>query len=455
MNVQLEKIGEFTGKFIVTVNENDYTETLNKRLKEIGKTHNFPGFRKGHVPFGQLVRQFGKEVKSEVINQEVYTAVVKYIQDNKLEVLGEPLPVELKEVSMDQKDYTFEYEIGLAPEINVDLAATTLPYYEIEVSDKMIEDEDNAYRERFGAQVPGEEVDDKAIVKGAIFELNPDGSVKESEDAIQVVDGIVAPFYFTDKEEAQKFIGKKVGDKVVFNPARTCNNNAAEIASKLHLENKEKAAEITGDFELAISEIIVVKKAEHNEEFFTNVFGKDQVKNEEEYTAALKERIAAQLARNSAMLFRFQSEKELINKYGNFDLPAEFLKKWLIRRNADQLNEENINAEYEKLIPVFKWEIIRGHIAEDLKIELNEADVINFAKMVAAQQFAQYGMTNMEDAVLEDYAKRMLADKQTRQRIAESVMEEKLYNGIKAKANLDTKTVSFEEFKTIAEEAQK
>ncbi|MEE0978652.1 MAG: trigger factor [Muribaculaceae bacterium] len=455
MNVQLEKIGEFTGKFIVTVNENDYTETLNKRLKEIGKTHNFPGFRKGHVPFGQLVRQFGKEVKSEVINQEVYTAVVKYIQDNKLEVLGEPLPVELKEVSMDQKDYTFEYEIGLAPEINVDLAATTLPYYEIEVSDKMIEDEDNAYRERFGAQVPGEEVDDKAIVKGAIFELNPDGSVKESEDAIQVVDGIVAPFYFTDKEEAQKFIGKKVGDKVVFNPARTCNNNAAEIASMLHLENKEKAAEITGDFELAISEIIVVKKAEHNEEFFTNVFGKDQVKNEEEYTAALKERIAAQLARNSAMLFRFQSEKELINKYGNFDLPAEFLKKWLIRRNADQLNEENINAEYEKLIPVFKWEIIRGHIAEDLKIELNEADVINFAKMVAAQQFAQYGMTNMEDAVLEDYAKRMLADKQTRQRIAESVMEEKLYNGIKAKANLDTKTVSFEEFKTIAEEAQK
>ena len=455
MNVQLEKIGEFTGKFIVTVNENDYTETLNKRLKEIGKTHNFPGFRKGHVPFGQLVRQFGKEVKSEVINPEVYTAVVKYIQDNKLEVLGEPLPVELKEVSMDQKDYTFEYEIGLAPEINVDLAATTLPYYEIEVSDKMIEDEDNAYRERFGAQVPGEEVDDKAIVKGAIFELNPDGSVKESEDAIQVVDGIVAPFYFTDKEEAQKFIGKKVGDKVVFNPARTCNNNAAEIASMLHLENKEKAAEITGDFELAISEIIVVKKAEHNEEFFTNVFGKDQVKNEEEYTAALKERIAAQLARNSAMLFRFQSEKELINKYGNFDLPAEFLKKWLIRRNADQLNEENINAEYEKLIPVFKWEIIRGHIAEDLKIELNEADVINFAKMVAAQQFAQYGMTNMEDAVLEDYAKRMLADKQTRQRIAESVMEEKLYNGIKAKANLDTKTVSFEEFKTIAEEAQK
>lgn len=455
MNVELEKIGDYTGKFVVTVNENDYAENLTKRLKEIGKTHNFPGFRKGHVPFNQLVRQFGKEVKSEILNNEVYHAVIKYIQDNKLEVLGEPIPVELKEISMDQKDYTFEYEIGLAPEIHVDLNDVTIPYYQIEVTDKMIEDEDNAYRERFGAQVPGEEVDDKAVVKGAIFELNPDGTVKESEDAIQVVDGIVAPFYFTDKDEAAKFVGKKVGDKVVFNPAKTCNGNAAEIASMLHLENKEKAAEITGDFEFAISEIIVVKKAEHNEEFFTNVFGKDKVHNEEEYKEAVKERIATQLARNSNMLFRFQAEKDLISKYGNFDLPAEFLKKWLLLRNPEQLTEVNINEEYEKLIPVFKWELIRGHITEDLKIELKEEDMVNFAKMIAAQQFAQYGMTNMEESVLEDYAKRMLADKNSRQRVAESVMEEKLYNAIKAKVNLDVKTVSFDEFKTIAAEAQK
>ena len=155
------------------------------------------------------------------------------------------------------------------------------------------------------------------------------------------------------------------------------------------------------------------------------------------------------------MLFRFQSEKILIEKYGNFDLPAEFLKKWLMLRNPEQLNAANIDEEYTKLIPVFKWELIRGNIAEQLQIELKEEDVNAFAKMIAARQFAQYGMTNMDDSVLEDYAKRMLADKNTRQRIAESVMEEKLYNGIKAKVNLDTKTVSFDEFKTIAEEAQK
>lgn len=455
MNVELEKIGEYTGKFVVTVNENDYAETLNKRLKEIGRTHNFPGFRKGHVPFSQLVRQFGKEVKSDILNHEVYDAVIKYIQDNKLQILGEPIPVELKEISMDQKDYTFEYEIGIAPEINVELTETAIPYYQIEVTDKMIEDEDKAYRERFGAQVPGEEVDDKAVVKGAIFELNPDGTVKETPDAIQVVDGIVAPFYFTDKDEEAKFIGKKVGDKVVFNPAKTCNNNAAEIASMLHIDDKEKAAAITGDFQFVISEIIVVKKAEHDEEFFTNVFGKDIVHNEEEYTEAVKARIASQLARNSNMLFRYQAEKALIDKFGNFELPAEFLKKWLMLRNPKELTAVNIEEEYTKLIPVFKWELIRGHIAEDLNIEVKEDDLVNYAKAIAAQQFAQYGMTNMDDSVLGDYAQRMLNDSKTRNRVYESVMEEKLYNAIKAKVNLDIKTVSFDEFKTIAEETQK
>lgn len=455
MNVELEKIGEYTGKFVVTVNENDYAETLNKRLKEIGRTHNFPGFRKGHVPFSQLVRQFGKEVKSDILNHEVYDAVIKYIQDNKIQILGEPIPVELKEISMDQKDYTFEYEIGIAPEINVELTETAIPYYQIEVTDKMIDDEDKAYRERFGAQVPGEEVDDKAVVKGAIFELNPDGTVKETPDAIQVVDGIVAPFYFTDKDEEAKFIGKKVGDKVVFNPAKTCNNNAAEIASMLHIDDKEKAAAITGDFQFVISEIIVVKKAEHDEEFFTNVFGKDMVHNEEEYTEAVKARIASQLARNSNMLFRYQAEKALIDKFGNFELPAEFLKKWLMLRNPKELTAENIEEEYTKLIPVFKWELIRGHIAEDLNIEVKEDDLVNYAKAIAAQQFAQYGMTNMDDSVLGDYAQRMLNDSKTRNRVYESVMEEKLYNAIKAKVNLDVKTVSFDEFKTIAEETQK
>ncbi|MDE5844295.1 MAG: trigger factor [Muribaculaceae bacterium] len=452
MNVTLEKLNDLTAKIIVNVEENDYKEKLNKDLKQIAKTHDFPGFRKGHVPFSQVERRFGKAVKSDIINQEVFNKVIEYLKENKINILGEPLPIEIKEVSLDQKDYTFEYEVGLTPEVKIDLESLKIPFYQIKVTDEMVEDQDKALRERFGAQIPGETVEDNALVKGAIMELNPDGSVKESEDAIQVIDGIVAPSYFTDKEQTKLFLGKKVGDKVVFNPAKTCNGNPVELASMLHLD-KDKAASVTGDFELAISEIIVVRPAEHNEEFFKNVFG-EEVKDEETYNKNLREMIAAQLAPNSEGLFRYQAEKEIIEKFGKFELPAEFLKKWLVARN-EELNAENIDTEYERLVPAFKWELIKGDICSKNDIKVEEPELLAFAKQMAMRQFAQYGMTNLSEDIFEDYAKRMINDSKTRNQIVEQVVDNKMYNAIKAKAQVKNKEVSLDEFKKVAEEAQK
>lgn len=452
MNVTLEKLNGLTAKIIVNVEENDYKEKLTKDLKQIAKTHDFPGFRKGHVPFSQVERRFGKAVKSDIINQEVFNKVIDYLKENKINILGEPMPVEIKEISLDQKDYTFEYEIGLSPEVNIDLEALKLPYYTIKVTDEMVEEQDKALRQRFGAQVPGEEVEDNALVKGAIMELNPDGTVKETEDAIQVIDGIVAPSYFTDKEQTNLFLGKKVGDKVVFNPAKTCNGNATELASMLHID-KEKAADVTADFEMAISEIIVVRLAEHNEEFFKNVFG-EEVKDEATYMARLREMVASQLAPNSEGLFRYMTEKELIEKFGGFEMPAEFLKKWLIARN-EELNAENIDAEYDRLVPAFKWELIKGEICAKNDIKVEEPELLSFAKAMAMRQFAQYGMTNLTEDIFEDYAKRMLADAKTRNQMVDQVVDTKMFNAIKAKATIENKEVTLDEFRKIAEESQK
>ena len=281
MQVTLEKNGNLEGRIKVEVVKDDYAQKVDKELKEIGRTRQIPGFRKGHVSIDQLRRRFGKDVKSHVLNEEVYRAVIDYIRENKLDVLGEPLPVEVKEINLDDTDYTFEYEIGLAPEINVELNKDiTVPYYTINVTDEMVKEQDTALCERFGAQVPGEEVDAKALVKGAIMQLAEDGTVRTDEDAVQVVDGIVAPMYFTDKDQAALFLGKKVGDKVVFNPFKTCNGNAAELASMLHVD-KDKAVTLTGDFELAISEIIVLKPAQHGEEFYKEVFPGNAEVNDE------------------------------------------------------------------------------------------------------------------------------------------------------------------------------
>ncbi|MCM1518294.1 MAG: trigger factor family protein [Pseudoflavonifractor sp.] len=452
MNVTLDKTGNVSAKLTVTVEEKDYQEKVTKDLKEIGKRHAIPGFRQGHVPFGELKRRFGKQVTSDVINREVYEAVTNYIKENNLSILGEPLPVEIKELDLaNQKDFTFEYEIGLAPEIDVKIdKETKLPFNLIEVSQEMIDQQNQAFRERFGAQVPGEVFEPKALVKGAIMELNEDGSVKESEDAIQVINGIVAPMYFKSKEEADKFEGKKVGDKVVFNPYNTCDGNVTELSSMLQID-KDRAANVKGDFEMAISEIIVVKLADLNEEFFKNVFG-DKVKTEEEYFAALKEMIARQLLGNSNMLFRADTERILVEKYGNVELPAEFLKKWLVARN-DGFTAENIDAEFARMEPSLKWQLIKERIAKQLDVKIEEADVINHAKFIAANQFAQYGMTNIDDETLTDYAKRILADKQYRPRIVEEVGDIKLFSAIKDNADVEEKTVSLDQFKELAEKA--
>ncbi len=448
MNVTLEKTSDIEGKILVNVTEADYADKVTAELKKIGKTHRIPGFREGHVPMAQLKRMFGKQAKSEVLNNEVYSAVIKYLQENKVNILGEPLPANVKEINLDDKDYTFEYEVGLAPQINVDINKDIhLDYYDIEVSKEMVEEQDKSFRQRFAAQVPGEEVEGRAIVKGSIQQLNEDGSVNENEGAVQVIDGIVAPFTFADEDEKAKFMGKKINDKVVFNPYASCKGNPVELASMLHLD-KEIAKDVKSDFVFAISEIIVAKDAEHNQEFFDNVFGRDKVHSEEEYEKTVSEMIKSQLAGNSISLFNHEASEYLVKTYGDFELPATFLKKWLVARN-NELTAENIDKEYEDMLPSLKWQLIKERVAEKLDVKVNSEDVLAYAKNIARHQFMQYGITNMDEETITSTAKRILEDKNYSAQIADQVSDNKLYDAIRHAVTIDTKPVSFEDFKAM------
>lgn len=450
MNLTANNTDAVSMRLTVSVEENDYKTKVNEELKRIGRTHQIPGFRKGHVSLADLQRRFGRQVTSDVINQVVFEAVMKYIEDNKLNVLGQPMPVEVKELDLkNQKDFTFEYDLALAPELNITIdKSVTMPFYNIEVSDEMIDEQDKNLRKRFGAQVPGEEFEPDSLVKGAIMELNEDGTVKEGDDAIQVVSGIVAPMYFVDKAEAVKFEGKKVGDKVVFNPRRAADGNITELSSMLNID-KERTAAVQGDFEMAISEIIVVRPAELGEEFYTNVFGKDQVSDENTYREKVKEMIASELAGNSDMLFRFTAKKELLAKYGDMQLPDAILKAWLISRN-EGLNAENIDESYDRMKDDLKWQLIKEQIAKILEIKIEEDDLLEFAKGIAYRQFAQYGMTNVDDETLTNYAKNIVEDKNYRGRLVEQVGDVKLFNALKNAITLDEKNESLDSFKEIA-----
>ena len=450
MNITANNNDAVSMRLTVSVEENDYKAKVNDELKRIGRTHQIPGFRKGHISIADLQRRFGRQVTSDVINQVVFDAVLKYIEDNKLNVLGAPLPVEVKELDLkNNKEFTFEYDLAIAPELNVTVDnSVELPYYEIEVSDSMIDEQDQAFRKRFGAQVSGEEFEADALVKGSIVELNEDGSVKEGEDAIKVEGGIVAPMYFAGKEEADKFNGAKVGDKVVFNPRNAAGSNETELSSMLNID-KERAASVQGNFEFTISEIIVVRPAELGEEFYANVFGKGKVNDEAEYRNAIKELIAKELSGNSQMIFRFAARKNFMEKYGDMQLPDALLQRWLISRN-EELTEENIDARYENISTDLKWQLVKEQVAQKLEIKIEEADILNFAKGLAAQQFAQYGMHNVDEETIERYAKSIMEDKNYRNNLIEQVGDVKLFDSLAAAVTLKKEVVSLDQFKEIA-----
>ncbi|WP_301708393.1 trigger factor [uncultured Duncaniella sp.] len=426
--------------------ENDYKDDVTKKLKEIGRTHVIPGFRKGHVPFGELKRRFGKQLTSDVINDTVYRAVIDYITENKLNVMGHPMPVEVKE-AFEEGDQEFKYDLALIPTLDIKPSADDhYPFYEIEVTDEMIDEQDTNMRKRFGSQKPGEEMTADAVVKGSLMQLNENGEVNTNEGAIQVTDGIVFPLYFKDKEETAKFDGKKPGDKVVFNPNKAAGGDAGELASMLHVD-KAIAGDIHNDFEMNISEIIVNQPAELGEEYYNNVFGLDKVHNEEEYRAAIKELIAGELAQNSHILFRNTFDKAMMEKYGDMQLPAATIKKLFF---ADAENADEAFASQEAAI---KHEIIENNLLKNLEIKVEPNEVLDTAKALTARQFAQYGLAGMDDEVITKYAKEQIEKEEIRNQLIQQILSSKLYTAIEGMVSLDKETVSLDKFKEIAQNA--
>ena len=281
MNVTLDRIDNVNGVITLSIEEKDYQEKVKKELKQIGMKHPLPGFRPGHVPASLLQKKYGKDVLVEIVNREIYDNLVNYIQENKLNILGEPIISNAEEVNFDtMKDFSFKFEVGFAPEVSLKLDNTvTVPYYNIEVDQKMVDQQNEMLCKRFGKQVKGEQVDATALVKGSMVELDENGAVKEN--GLNVESTIVAPQYFKSEDEKAKFADKKLGDEIVFNPWATCEGNLGELSSMMNVDREQ--ADIKSDFKLTVNEILVNQPAELNQELFDAVFGKDSCKNEEEY----------------------------------------------------------------------------------------------------------------------------------------------------------------------------
>lgn len=451
MNVEFQKVDDVHGIITVTVGQADYADTVKKELKNIGKTHAEPGFRAGHVPAGVLEKKYGKSVKYDVVSKLVGQELYKYIEDNHLAVLGQPIPFKENDLDPNETDFTLKFNVGLAPVMDIKADKEMhIPYYKIKISDEMIDEQDKQLRRRFGKQEPGETVDETALVKGVLRELDADGN---DEGGLVIENGIVAPQYFKDRAQAELFMGKHVGDKVVFNPWATCDGNPSEMSSMLNIDKKD-VENYKGDFEMDIKEIIVLKPAELGEEYYKEVFGADgTVKDETSYRAAVKAMIENSLSGEENFRFTIDARNVIMDKVKDTKLPDDILKENLIINNKD-INESNVDEVYESSKGSLLWDLAKDTLMTQMGIEINEEDVKQTAKMMARQQFAQYGMANPPEEAIDRFADDILKDKKAIDRIRQNTVDMKFFTALREAVTVDEKEVTPEEFNALFKNEQ-
>lgn len=451
MNVEFQKVDDVHGIITVTVEQADYADTVKKELKNIGKTHAEPGFRAGHVPAGVLEKKYGKSVKYDVVSKLVGQELYKYIEDNHLAVLGQPIPFKENDLDPNETDFTLKFNVGLAPVMDIKADKEMhIPYYKIKISEEMIDEQDKQLRRRFGKQEPGETVDETALVKGVLRELDADGN---ADGGLVIENGIVAPQYFKDHAQAELFIGKHVGDKVVFNPWATCDGNPSEMSSMLNIDKKD-VENYKGDFEMDIKEIIVLKPAELGEEYYKEVFGADStVKDEASYRAAVKAMIENSLSGEENFRFTIDARNVIMDKVKDTKLPDDILKEYLIINNKD-INESNVDEVYESSKGSLLWDLAKDTLMTQMGIEMTEEDVKQTAKMMARQQFAQYGMANPPEEAIDRFADDILKDKKAIDRIRQNTVDMKFFTGLREAVTVDEKEVTPEEFNALFKNEQ-
>ncbi len=451
MNVSLQNIDKVSALLTVKLEKADYQERVEKALKDLRRRVNMPGFRQGMVPMGLIKKQYGKAVLAEEINKILQEKVYEYVRENKINMLGEPLPNEEKQPVIDfatQEEFEFVFDIALAPEFKAELSKEdTVPFYNIQVSDEMIDRQMSSYKQRTGKYEKVESYQDKDMVKGHLAELDENNNVKEG--GLQVEDAIMMPSYFKNDEQKALFNGAKENDVLTINPSVAYDGSEVELSSLLKIK-KEEVAEHKGNFSFQITEITRFVEGELTQELFDEVFGEGVVKSEEEFRAKTKESMASQLEGDSNYRFLVDVRNLLVEKIGKLEFPDALLKKIMYLNNKDK-GEAFVEENYDKSIEQLTWHLIKEQLVKDNEIKVEQADVLEQAKRTTRAQFAQYGMINVPEDVVTNYAQEMLKKQETVQAMVDQSVEAKLALALKDKVTLENKEVSMEEFTKLFE----
>ena len=451
MEITLQNVSDVKGMLTVKLVKADYEPKVEKALKTFRQKANIPGFRPGMVPMGLIKKQYGSAVKAEEINKMLQEAVYGYLKENKVDMLGEPLPNEDQQKTLDfdtMEELEFLYDIALAPKFDAALtSADTLPYYTIEISEEMVSNQVNMYTQRNGRYEKVEEYADNDMVKGLMCQLDENGNTVEG--GIQAEDAVVLPKYMKNAAQTALFEGTKVGDVITINPREAYDGNEAELASLLKI-SKEEAANVNSNFSYQISEITRYVPGDLTQEIFDQVYGEGAVNSEEEFRARVKEDLTKQFVPESDYKFLIDVREYVMNRIGELKFADDVLKRIMHINNPDK-DDAYVDEHYANTIKELSWHLVKEQLVEKAGIKLEENDLLNQAKENVRAQFAQYGMTNVPEDMLTNYATEMLKKKESIEGLVNRAIETRLAAALKQEVTLDSKSVSLEEFNKMFE----
>ena len=453
MNISFENPDKINGVLKITIEKDDYQGEVDKTLKNYRKQANIPGFRQGQAPIGMIKRQFGMQVKMDVINKILGEKLNGYIIDNKIAMLGNPLPNEAQVEQDLEKDGPFEFifDIAVAPEINIEINGNDeIDHYSIEVDDKLVDQQVDMFRSRAGHSDKVEEYDaaQNDMLKGDLRELDADGNAKE--DGIVVEQAVLMPEYIKVEDQKSLFDGAKLGSVITFNPKKAYPESNAEIKSLLKISD-EQAEGLTSDFTFLVTEISRFVKAEVNQELFDQVFGEGNVNDEADFRQKVAESIKTQFSNDEEFKFMLDIRKYAEDKVGEVAFPDELLKRVMKSNNQDK-DDKFIEDNYAASIKELKWSLIKNELMEANELKVEKEDVVKVVKDIARMQFAQYGMSNVPEEYLDNYVDKIMKEEKNLESYIERASDVKLAAALKKVVKLNEKTVSLDEFNKIMSE---
>ena len=404
------------------------------------------------VPMGLVRKQYGTSVKVDEVNKLLGEKIYAYIKENKIQMLGDPLPNEEKQQPVDFESdgpMTFVFDIAVAPEFKAELSGRDkVTYYTINVDDKLIDQQVEMYASRAGQYEKADKYEAKDMLKGDLRELDEKGNTKEG--GITVESAVLMPEYIKVDAQKKLFKGAKLGDIITFNPRKAYPENDSEVAALLKIK-REEVGEHTADFSYQITEISRFKPAAVDQQLFDQVFGEGTVKDEKAFRAKIAEDLQKQLVVNSDYKFLLDVRAHLEKKVGKLEFPEAMLKRIMLNNNKDR-GADFVEKNFEMSIKELEWHLIKEQLVAAQEIKVEDDDLKNIAKEAARAQFAQYGMTNVPDEYLENYAKEMMSKKENLDNLVDRAVDAKLTEKLKTVVKLDEKAISLDDFNKMMQE---